>query len=73
VLRLEDDLDPALRRVEWGRAGERWSMIATDFRAHSFTWRAPGMAAARGLGLAAQQTLSPLKSLLARRMMRGGR
>jgi len=74
VLRLEGDLDAALKRVDWARAGDRWTMIATtDFLARSFTWSAPGMAAARGLALAALQTLSPLKSLLARRMMFGGR
>jgi 2-octaprenyl-6-methoxyphenol hydroxylase len=74
VLRGATDLDAALRRVDWARAADRWSMIAaTDFLARSFTWRAPGMAAARGLGLAAVQWLSPLKSVLARRMMFGGR
>ena len=74
VLRGATDLDAALKRVDWARAADRWSMIAaTDFLARSFTWRAPGMAALRGLGLAAVQRLSPLKSLLARRMMFGGR
>jgi hypothetical protein len=39
------DLDGALRRVEWMRAPDRWSMIlATDFLARSFTWQAPGLA-----------------------------
>ena len=74
VLRGATDLDAALKRVDWARAADRWSMIAaTDFLARSFTWRAPGMAAARGLGLAAVQWLSPLKSVLARRMMFGSR
>ena len=74
VLRTEGDLDAALRRVEWARAGDRWSMIAaTDLLARGFTWRAPGLAAARGLALAALQAAGPLKSLLARRMMFGSR
>jgi 2-octaprenyl-6-methoxyphenol hydroxylase len=74
VLRWQHDVDAALRRVEWARAADRWSMIgATDFLARSFTWGAPGMAAARGLGLAALQAAGPLKSLLARRMMFGSR
>ena len=74
VLRTEGDLDAALRRVEWARAGDRWSMIAaTDLLARGFTWRAPGLAAARGLALAALQAAGPLKSLLARHMMFGSR
>jgi 2-octaprenyl-6-methoxyphenol hydroxylase len=68
------DFDSALRRVEWMRAPDRWSMIlATDFLARSFTWQAPGLAAARGLGLAVLQKVSPLKSALARQMMFGRR
>jgi 2-octaprenyl-6-methoxyphenol hydroxylase len=55
-------------------APDRWSMIAaTDFLARSFTWRWPGLAAARGLGLAALQALPPVKSALARQMMFGRR
>ena len=74
VLRHASDIDAALRRVEWARAADRWSMIAaTDFLARSFTWQLPGLAAARGLGLAALQAAGPLKSLLARRMMFGSR
>jgi 2-octaprenyl-6-methoxyphenol hydroxylase len=74
VLRHEADVDAALRRVDWARAADRWSMIAaTDFLARSFTWQLPGLAAARGLGLAALQTAKPLKSLLARQMMFGSR
>ncbi len=68
------DLDAALRRIEWARAPDRWTMIVTtDFLARSFTWKLPGAAAARGLGLAALQALPPLKGWLARRMMFGGR
>jgi 2-octaprenyl-6-methoxyphenol hydroxylase len=60
--------------VEWTRAADRWSMIAaTDFLARSFTWQLPGLATARGLGLAALQAAGPLKSLLARQMMFGSR
>ena len=74
VLRHEADVDTALRRVEWARAADRWSMIAaTDFLARSFTWQLPGLGAARGLGLAALQAAGPLKSLLARQMMFGSR
>ena len=62
------------RRVAWARAPDRWSMIAaTDFLARSFTWQWPGLAAARGLGLAALQALPPVKSALARQMMFGRR
>lgn len=74
VLRHGADIDAALKRVEWARAADRWGMIAaTDFLARSFTWQLPGLAAARGLGLAALQATGPLKSLLARQMMFGSR
>jgi 2-octaprenyl-6-methoxyphenol hydroxylase len=74
VLRHARDVDAGLQRVEWARAADRWSMIAaTDFLARSFTWQLPGLAAARGLGLAALQAAGPLKSLLARQMMFGSR
>lgn len=67
-------IDAALRRVEWARAPDRWSMIAaTDFLARSFTWRWPGLSAARGVALAALQAATPLKSALARQMMFGRR
>ena len=68
------DPDAALRQVEWARAPDRWSMIATtDFLARSFTWRAPVVAAGRGAALAALQAAAPLKRLLARQMMYGRR
>ena len=74
VLRWADDIDKALKRAEWARAADRWTMIAaTDFLARSFTWKLPGAATARGLGLAALQALPPLKGWLARRMMFGSR
>ena len=74
VLRWAVDIDAALRRAEWARAADRWSMIAaTDFLARSFTWKLPGAATARGLGLAALQALPPLRHWLARRMMYGSR
>jgi 2-octaprenyl-6-methoxyphenol hydroxylase len=64
----------ALRRVEWARAPDRWSVItATDFLARSFTWQLPGLGALRGLGLAALQALPPVRSALARQMMFGRR
>ena len=68
------DLAALLRRLEWARGPDRWAMIAaTDFLARSFTWRWPGLPAARGLGLALVQALPPLKSALARQMMFGRR
>jgi len=74
TLRATSDIDAALKRVEWSRAPDRWSMIAaTDFLARSFTWQLPGLGAARGLGLAALQALPPLKSAIARQMMFGRR
>ncbi len=74
MLRFAPSVDSALKRTEWARAADRWSMIAaTDFLARSFTWQLPGAATARGLGLAALQALPPLKGWLARRMMFGSR
>ena len=68
------ELAPLLRRLEWARGPDRWAMIAaTDFLARSFTWRWPGLPAARGLGLTLVQALPPLKSALARQMMYGRR
>ena len=68
------ELPALLRRLEWARGPDRWAMIAaTDFLARSFTWRWPGLPAARGLVLAALQALPPLKSALARQMMFGRR
>jgi 2-octaprenyl-6-methoxyphenol hydroxylase len=64
----------ALRGLAFARAPDRWSVIAaTDFLARSFTWHAPGLAAARGLGLAALQAVPPLKRAFARQMMFGSR
>jgi 2-octaprenyl-6-methoxyphenol hydroxylase len=72
ALRQASTVDAALQRVEWARAPDRWSMIATtDFLARSFTWRLPGLGMARGLGLAALEAMPPMKSWLARRMMFG--
>jgi 2-octaprenyl-6-methoxyphenol hydroxylase len=74
ALKGADTLEAALRRLEWRRAPDRWSMIAaTDFLARSFTWKAPGLATARGLGLAALQLAGPIKSALAKQMMFGRR
>ncbi len=68
------DVNAVLRQLEWQRAPDRWAMIAaTDFLARSFTWVLPGAASARAIGLAALQRAGPLKSVLARRMMYGGR
>ncbi|MFM8769331.1 MAG: FAD-dependent monooxygenase [Rubrivivax sp.] len=74
ALRFEPDVDRAMRQVEWQRGPDRWSTIATtDFLARSFTWRWPGVAAARGLGLSVLQALPPLQRVLARQMMFGRR
>ena len=74
ALRWAEDLDVALKRIEWARAPDRWSTIATtDFLARSFTWQVPGAASARLLGLAAVQATPPLKRWLARQMMFGWR
>jgi 2-octaprenyl-6-methoxyphenol hydroxylase len=74
ALQHAPDVDAALRRVEWQRGPDRWSTILTpDFLARSFTWRWPGLPAARGLGLAALQALPPMKAALARQMMFGRR
>ena len=68
------DVAAVLRRLEWQRGPDRWAMIAaTDFLARSFTWKLPGAGAALGLGIAALQALSPLKSAIARQMMFGSR
>lgn len=74
ALSRDPDLDRVLRRIDWQRGPDRWSMIAaTDFLARSFTWKLPGAGAARGAGLGLLQTLGPLKSALARQMMYGSR
>ena len=74
ALRIASNIDAALRRIEWTRAPDRWSMIAaTDFLARSFTWRWPGLALARGSALALLDAVAPAKSLLARQMMFGQR
>jgi 2-octaprenyl-6-methoxyphenol hydroxylase len=74
ALRRASSVDAALRKVEWQRAPDRWTLIAaTDFLARSFTWQLPGLSTARGLGLAALQRLSPVKSRIARQMMFGWR
>lgn len=67
-------LAQALQSVQWGRAPDRWAMIAaTDFLARSFTWTVPGVATARALGLWAVEHLPGLKPALARQMMFGRR
>ncbi len=74
ALRRSADIDAALRKVEWQRGPDRWTMIAaTDFLARSFAWRWPGLPGVRGLGLAALQALPPVKRALARQMMFGRR
>jgi 2-octaprenyl-6-methoxyphenol hydroxylase len=74
ALRHATDLQAALRRVEWARAPDRWSMLlATDFLARSFTWQVPGLAGLRGVGLGLVQAFPPARAFVARRMMFGGR
>ena len=70
----EGSISHALRGLTFARAPDRWSVIsATDFLARGFTWHAPGLAAARGLGLAALQAFPPFKRAFARQMMFGWR
>ncbi len=70
----EHKIDAAMKSVEWQRGPDRWStIVSTDFLARTFTWRWPGLPAARALGLAALQSLPPLKKALARQMMFGRR
>jgi 2-octaprenyl-6-methoxyphenol hydroxylase len=72
ALRHAEDIDQALRRVEWSRGPDRWATIAaTDALARIFTWQGPGLGTLRGLGLAALQAAPPLRSWLARQMMFG--
>ncbi|MBE7420160.1 MAG: FAD-dependent monooxygenase [Ideonella sp.] len=74
ALRRAPTVDAALRRIEWARTPDRWSMMAaTDFLARSFTWRWPGLALARGGALSLLNSITPAKSLLARQMMFGRR
>ncbi|NML16231.1 FAD-dependent monooxygenase [Azohydromonas caseinilytica] len=74
ALRRGNSVGAALRRVEFQRAPDRWSVIAaTDFLARSFTWQLPGLPTARALGLALLQAVPPLRSALARQMMFGRR
>lgn len=64
----------ALSRFERRRQPDRLALLATtDFLARSFTWPAPILATARGLGLGVVQQLGPLKRLVARSMMFGWR
>lgn len=64
----------ALARFERKRQPDRLALVAaTDFLARSFTWPAPILATARGLGLGVVQQLGPLKRLVARSMMFGWR
>lgn len=74
----EADVQPqvrrALNRFERRRQPDRLALLATtDFLARSFTWPAPILATARGLGLGVVQQLGPLKRLVARSMMFGWR
>lgn len=68
------DVSQALRRLEWRRGPDRWALLATtDFLARSFSWQLPGANTLRGLGLAALESVGPVKSALARHMMFGPR
>ena len=48
-------------------------IAATDFLARSFTWQLPGLAAARGLGLAALQARRAAEVAAGAAMMFGSR
>ena len=74
ALRRHADIDAALKRVEWQRAPDRWTTIATtDFLARTFAWRWPGLPVVRGLALGALQALPGVKRRVARAMMFGQR
>jgi 2-octaprenyl-6-methoxyphenol hydroxylase len=74
ALRKAPDIDAALKRVEWQRAPDRWTTIATtDFLARTFAWRWPGLPVVRGLALGALQALPGVKRRVARAMMFGQR
>lgn len=69
-----EDVAAALRRVEWQRAPDRWTTIATtDFLARTFTWNWVGLAPLRSLALGALQALPLVKHRLARQFMFGRR
>ena len=74
ALRRTPDIDAALRRVEWQRAPDRWTTIATtDFLARTFAWRWPGLPVLRGLALGVLQALPGVKRRVATAMMFGQR
>ena len=74
ALSRDGDVQAVLRRLEWQRGPDRWSLVAsTDFLARSFTWKIPGAHTARALGLTVLDALRPMKSALARQMMFGQR
>ena len=74
ALRKTSDIDAALRQVEWQRAPDRWTTIATtDFLARTFAWRWPGLPVVRGLALGALQALPGIKRRVATAMMFGQR
>jgi 2-octaprenyl-6-methoxyphenol hydroxylase len=73
-LSLPEDVAAALRRVEWQRAPDRWTTIATtDFLARTFTWNWVGLAPLRSLALGALQALPLVKQRLAQQFMFGRR
>ncbi|HEU5297575.1 MAG TPA: FAD-dependent monooxygenase [Burkholderiaceae bacterium] len=74
ALRDAHSVEAALRRIDWARGPDRWTVVATtDFLARSFTWRWPGLALARAAALLLLGAAAPAKSLLARQMMFGRR
>ncbi|CAN5159905.1 UbiH/UbiF/VisC/COQ6 family ubiquinone biosynthesis hydroxylase [soil metagenome] len=74
ALRKTADIDAALKHVEWQRAPDRWTTIATtDFLARTFAWRWPGLPVIRGLALGALQALPAVKRRVAVAMMFGQR
>ena len=71
---MQPQVRRALNRFERRRQPDRLALLATtDFLARSFTWPAPILATARGVGLGVVQQLGPLKRLVARSMMFGWR
>lgn len=71
---LDNDLEKALRHVEFSRAPDRWSVIGmTELLARGFMWDLPLLPEMRNAALGAMQNIKPLKHLLAKRMMFGWR
>lgn len=73
-LARHENIDQALKRAAFSRLPDRWGVMGvTELLARGFTWDVPLLPELRNLGLGAMQKISPLRRLLARRMMFGWR